>query len=143
MKAAKITIKVLILLLTSVFGLVCGVLVPLMLLSDEYFAVMHGLCAVWLFMSVPGFFIPCFMVMLNFSKIAAGCSVIGTVMTLYIHVNIAEYFTASFMYLPQIFMTILTVLFIFVTNPQFLSGYRQKQTDKLNASAPSILDRKE
>ncbi|MCL2108005.1 MAG: hypothetical protein FWH20_01490 [Oscillospiraceae bacterium] len=139
MKAVKITIKVLVILLTSIWGLIFGLFVPLMMRSDEYFEVMHGILLFWVIMSIVGYFVPCFLVMLNLSKTAAGFSLVGTALALYLHSLITPYFTGSFMYLPQMFMSIFTILYVFAINPQ----YFQKRRDRDNAPAQSVLEKRD
>jgi hypothetical protein len=149
MKAAKITIRILILLLTSIWGVFFGLLTPIYILNEPLFEILHNIAAVWAIMAVVGYFIPCFLVMLDLSKIAAGISIVGTIMTLYIHSALTslhktgigeESPDASFMYLPQIFMTILTILYVFIINPHYITQAQQKRKDRHNAPTPSILD---
>ncbi|MCL2077815.1 MAG: hypothetical protein FWH08_05345 [Oscillospiraceae bacterium] len=140
MKAAKITVRILVILLTSVCGAVFGILVPVFLMGGDSDGAMRNISVIWIIMSLTGYFAPCFLVMLDFPKLAIAFSLAGTALTLYLHSAIAEFYTASYMYLPQIFMTVLTVLYFFAVNPQLISGANQKRRDKLNAPAPSILD---
>ena len=146
MKAAKTIIKILVILLTSVWGVFFGILAPLVFRSDDFYIDIHGIMLVCIIMAIIGYIVPCFLIMLNLSKSAAGFSITGTILMLFIHNSlgkIEQYGVNSVLYLPQIFMTILTIIYIFVLNPQYLEGHKQKHAEKRNAAAPSILDRKE
>ncbi|MCL2698207.1 MAG: hypothetical protein FWE74_09030 [Oscillospiraceae bacterium] len=138
MKAARITIRITVLLLTSVWGVFIGLLGPVIIMNSEMGIASHHALRVWLVASVVGYFMPCFLIMLDKSKTAAAFAATGTVLTLYIHSVFSEH-AHSFTYLPQIFMTILAMVYIFVINPHYIAGVNEKRLAKLNAPAPSIL----
>jgi hypothetical protein len=140
MKAAKITIRIMVMFLTAVWGLILGIAAPLFIMSSDLGIASHHVLRVWLVMAVVGYFAPCFLMMFDKSKIAAGFSIAGTVMALYIHSVFSEH-AQSFTYLPQIFMTILTLLYIFIINPHYITEVNQKRLAKLNAPAPSIFEK--
>ncbi|MDR2531376.1 MAG: hypothetical protein LBC82_00830 [Oscillospiraceae bacterium] len=145
MKAAKITVRVLVILLTSVWGFFFGILAPIVLMNGDLEVSSHYIMKVWLVAAIAGYFVPCFLIMLGRAKIAACFAIAGTALTLFIHV-ILEPITvenASFMYLPQIFITILIILYVFITNPHYISDIKQKRYERLNAPAPSILSKHE
>lgn len=141
MKAAKITMRILVILFTSVWGVFFGIITPIVIMSDKLLpAGSDYIIVVWLITAVTGYFIPCFLVMLNFSKAAAGFSIAGTILTLYIHSALTSLeHNASFMYLPQIFMTIFTVIYIFIINHNYIGELNKKRIEKRDAPAPSIL----
>ena len=149
MKAAKIFIKIVAILLTSVWGVLFGILTPVFIMGGDLPVASHYIIKVWLVMAVAGYLAPCVFVMLDMSRTAAAFSVSGTALSLFIHGVMSSMFNpsdadkidASFMYLPQIFMTILTILYIFVVNPQYLSGINRKRAAKFNAPAPSIMEK--
>jgi len=127
--------------LSSVWGIIFGILAPLFIINSNMEIASHHALRVWLVMAAVGHLVPCFLVMFDKSKIAAAFSVIGTVLMLYIHSVFSEH-TYSFTYMPQIFMTILTILYIFVINPHYITGVSEKRHAKLNAPAPSVLERR-
>ena len=151
MKAAKKLIRILIIFFTSTWGVFFGLLAPFIAKSDGEF-LPEGYAYVfniWIIMAILGYFVPCFLVMLDFYKTAAIFSAAGTVLALIIH-GILEPLAnagedsgsgASFMYLPQIFITILTIIYIFV-----MRNMREDKEDKKvkrNEKAPSILDERQ
>jgi len=146
MKAVKIILKILIILLASVWGVFFGILTPIIIMGGDLPIANHYILKVWIIAAAAGYFMPCFLAMLGKAKTAAVFSAAGTAMTLYLHTVMSSMFNpedldkidASFMYLPQIFMTVLTILYIFVINPHYLSG----RNKKINAPAPSIFDDK-
>jgi hypothetical protein len=145
MKAAKKIVRILILFLTSTWGVVFGIFAPVIIIRGETPIFSHPIMNVWMIAAVVGYIVPCFLVMLDLYKTAAGFSVAGTVMFLYVHGVLSgmlsrgeDSYEASFMYLPQIFMTILTILYIFI-----VTEFGQKRKEELNAPAQSILERKD
>jgi hypothetical protein len=140
MNTAKIILRFLIILITSTWGVFFGVLAPLFIMGSEMGISEHYILKVWLITAVIGYFAPCVFAMLNMAKIAAVCSIIGTALTLFIHAEFSEH-AQSFMYLPQIFMTILTVIYVVILNPQYIDKKLQKRRERLDAPAPSILEK--
>jgi hypothetical protein len=141
-KAARIIIKIMVLLLASIWGLLLGIGLPLFAMNSGIESAPYSSALIiWLVMTAVGLLAPCFLVMLGKAGIAAAFSAAGTVLTLYIHSRLSEYIY-SVAYLPQIFMTILTTLYIFALNPHYITEPRQKRRDKLNAPAPSILEKR-
>jgi len=145
MKAGKKAIRILIILLTATWGVFLGILAPLIIARGEDPIFRHYVMDVWLIAGIIGYIIPCFLVMLNVYKTAAGFSIAGTVMYLYVHGVMMslrnreqDYYEASFMYLPQIFMTVMTILNIYI-----MSQISEKKKEQRNAKAPSILDKRE
>jgi hypothetical protein len=141
MKTAKILIRITALLLTSLWGVIFGILAPIAVMGSEMGIASHHALRVWIIMAAAGYFAPCVLIMLNKSKTAAAFSIIGTILSLYIHSVFSEH-AESFMYLPQIFMTILAVLYVFVINPHYITGKIQERNERLNAPAPSILEKR-
>jgi hypothetical protein len=149
MKAAKITIRVIVLFLTSVWGVFFGLIGPVIIMGGDiivsdtggsYVDVSgHFVIRLWVAATIAGYFVPCFLMMLNRTKAAACFALLGTVLTLYIHTILGTMTEASFMYMPQIFMTILAVIYIFVINPHYITGRIDRRSERLNAPAPSIL----
>jgi hypothetical protein len=124
--------------LTSIWGVLFGILAPLAVMNSDMGIASHHALRVWLVMAVVGYFAPCLLMMFNKAKLAAAFSVAGTGLALYVHSVFSEH-AESFMYLPQIFMTILAVIYVFVMNPHYITEPKKKRKDKLNAPAPSIL----
>lgn len=128
--------------LTSIWGLLFGIGLPLFAMNSEAeVSAYKGTLWLWIFMAVIGLIAPCLLIMLDKTKTAAGLSAAGTVLALHIHSSLSEYIY-SVAYLPQIFMTILAVLYVFVVNPHYITGQAEKRNAKLNAPAPSIFDKR-
>jgi hypothetical protein len=140
-KAAKITIRIIIMFLAAVWGLLLGIAGPLFIMGSDMQIASHHALRVWLVMAVAGLIAPCFLVMLDKSRTAAIFAVGGTALMLYIHTVFAEH-TYTFTYMPQLFMTILTILYVFILNPHYVTEPNQRRRDRLNAPAPSILDKR-
>ncbi|MCL2636742.1 MAG: hypothetical protein FWD48_00075 [Oscillospiraceae bacterium] len=141
MKFAKKIIRIIILLITSVCGVFLGVIAPLFIMNSELGIASHHALRVWLIAAAVGYFAPCFLIMLDKAKLAAACAIAGTALTLYIHAVFSEH-AYSFTYMPQIFMTILAVIYVFVINPHYITGRIENRREKLNAPAPSILEKR-
>jgi peptidoglycan/LPS O-acetylase OafA/YrhL len=141
MKAAKKIIRILVLFMTSIWGVLLGILAPIVIMNSEMEIASHHALRVWLVMAAAGYLAPCFLIMFDKAKIAAASAIAGTALMLYIHEVFAGH-TYTFMYMPQIFMTILAVLYVFAVNPHYITGQVQKRKDKLNAPAPSIFDKR-
>ncbi|MCL2018502.1 MAG: hypothetical protein FWG70_01975 [Oscillospiraceae bacterium] len=151
MKAVKIAIRVLVLLITSTWGIFFGIIAPLVIKSNEMMVFMERemtvssgfILIIWLIAAVLGYLIPCFLMMLDFSRIAACFALSGTLLNLYVHSVLNRVADISFMYLPQIFITILMILYIFAVNPHYITEANEKRLMRLNAPAPSIIDKNE
>jgi hypothetical protein len=142
MNTGKKTIRILAILLSSVWGIFFGILAPIVIMTSDMGIASHYALRIWIIAAVAGYFAPCFLMMLDKSKIAAVSAVTGTALTLFVH-SVFSGHAQAFMYLPQIFMTILAILYVFVTNPYYLGDIKQKRKERLNAPAPSILDKHE
>lgn len=148
MNVYRVIMKVALILLSGVFGVFFGVLAPLFLMSGAVqpeFAE-QAVFRVWLVMAIVGYFIPTVLSMLKFYKTAGVFSVIGTVLALIVHseieamraVNNAA--STAFMYLPQIFVTILLLIYVVLDNyPRVDKYFHEKKLREQNAQAPSVL----
>jgi membrane-bound ClpP family serine protease len=136
---AKKFIRAMVMFLTAIWGLFFGLLGSInMLLYDMGFEFPPHVPWVWLIMTLIGYFTPCLLIMFDRVKIAAAFSAAGTILMLYIHSVFSDYIR-SVTYLPQIFVTILVIIYIFVVNPHYITEPKKTRKDKLNAPAPSIL----
>lgn len=148
MRAARIILKILILFLTSTWGLIFGIFSPLLMMNYDvvdYSLSEHPVFILWLIMGISGYIVPCVFVMLKLYKLSCVFSVSGTIMVFVIHSTFLNMkagnveTSPSFMYLPQILMTILVIIFAVMENFKQIMEIFSRREEKLNAKAPSIL----
>ncbi len=157
MKVLSIILKILIIISTCIWGVVCGVMFPLViLLSDGSIGgpiiSSHHVIPVWLIVSVIGYVLPAAFVLCRRYKLAAGFSLAGLIGILYVYakfaelsVNIPDNNGPTELYLPCIFITIGVLALAVIENRDLIGKKMQQHSEKKNAPAPSILgdDRKE
>lgn len=150
MKAIKIILKCIMLFLTAIWGIGCGILFPLVILGMGEEVVTADIAndyviIVWLVTSIIGYVIPSVLVMCKLCKTASVMSLVGFVGTLIVYSRFAELYAhiennvgPSELYLPCIFIT-LTILAITVIENRFkIKNILEKRNDEKNAVAPSI-----
>lgn len=150
MKAIKIILKCIMLFLTAIWGIGCGILFPLVILGMGEEVVTADIAndyviIVWLITSIIGYVIPAILVMCKLCKTASVMSLMGFIGTLIVYSRFAELYAhiednvgPSELYLPCIFIT-LTILAITVIENRFkIKGILEKRNDEKNAVAPSI-----
>lgn len=147
-RVVVIILKVLELILTTIYGLVLGIFAPLIIRGSSDL-VDPEICQspaiiVWLAASIL-YIIGMFTVMLGKSKIATGihlAALVGTLVANQIFAVLFRDFVGgnplSGLYLPCVFITILTMAIMLIINiPKVLDAKVQKE----NAAAPSIFDK--
>lgn len=147
-KAIIIILKVLILILTTIWGVILGVFAPLsVMFGDIVNSTISSdpIIWVWLINSVVCYVGGTVLVMLDCMKIAAIVQTIGLGVTLYIHVAFTALLTSvnggvlPVMYMPSIFISILTIILMAVVNwKSWNEKLAAKDKAKYDAS-PSIL----
>ncbi len=143
-RVAIIVLKLAEIALTTIFALCLGIFAPIIIWNGEDAELFTGNPALGLwFASSILYIIGMFVVMLGHSKTAAAIHIAaatGTLITYSCFTKMFEEFPdtrgPSGLYMPCLFITILTVIIMFLINfPKWLD----KQIEQENAAAPSIL----
>lgn len=147
-KVAVIILKVIELILTTIFALVLGIFGPLCILFglDRPDIAANPSAIYWLVSSIL-YIIGLFIVMMGHSKVATVVHLLALVGTMLTYVNYTNMFKdvpnnngPTALYMPCIFITIVTVGIMLIIN---IPKWIDKHTQKENEVAPSILgDRK-
>lgn len=143
-KVAVIVLKFAEIALTTIFALCLGIFAPIIIWTGEDAEITAGSPALILwFISSILYIIGMFAVMLGRSKSAAAIHIAAAVGTLLTYSSFRKMFEEipdaygpSGLYMPCLFITILTVIIMFLINfPKWLD----KQIEQENAPSPSIL----
>ncbi len=143
-RIAIIVLKLAEIALTTIFGLCLGIFAPIIIWNGEDAEVFAGDPALGLwFASSVLYIIGMFVLMLGHSKVAAAIHIaaaVGTLITYSCFTKMFEEFPdtrgPSGLYMPCLFITVLTIIIMFLINfPKWLD----KQIEQENAAAPSIL----
>ncbi len=146
MKAYKWINRVLVLLLTATWGLAFGVLAPIsMINTPDYLISTHWVLPFWIVFGVVGYFVPCILNTLNLYKLSAMFSVIGTIFLIIIHsVLLGLDIHAEFLYMAQIFMTILTIAYAVAVNwSKVAENKSKKEAERMQKSVSVLKERDE
>ncbi len=144
-RTVVIILKIIELIITSIFGLCLGIFGPLTIWFGFNDPDMASEPAVlfWLISSVI-YIVGTVVVMLGYSKIASCIHAAGAVGTLITYYNYLRMFAdipdnngPSVLYMPCLFLTIITIIIMLLIN---LPKWIDKREQKINAKAPSILD---
>ena len=143
-KVAVIVLKLAEIALTTIFALCLGIFAPIIIWTGEEAEVFAGdpTLVLW-FISSIFYIIGLFVVMLGHSKAACAIHTSAAVGTLLTYSGFRELFKEipdeygpSGLYMPCLFITVLTVIIMFLINfPKWLD----RQLEQENAAAPSIL----
>lgn len=143
-KVAVIVLKLAEIALTTIFALCLGIFAPIIIWRGEDADIAAGnpALALWFASSIL-YIIGMFVVMLGHSKIATGIHVAAAVGTLMTYSFFSKMFEElpdtrgpSELYMPCLFITVLTVIIMFLINfPKWLD----KRIEQENAASPSIL----
>ena len=137
-------LKALLMLLTAIWGLFFNGLGAFALILHEL-PKMHSLGYTLLATTIICYIIATVLVMLNYTKISAGLSIVGTIIIFIIGSQFAAhggtYEAFSENHFPSIFITIVTVLIAICSNLNIIDQYKQKKLARDTAAAPSILDK--
>ncbi len=148
--AGKITViilKVLELILTTIFAVVLGIFGPLCIWYGDIVdsEVASDPSAVWWLVSSIVYIIGLFVLMFGHSKIAACihlAAAAGTLLTYRFYIELMEGFEGNgptALYMPSLFIAVLTIAIMLVIN---IPKWIQKRIERDNEEAPSILDGK-
>lgn len=139
-----IILKILELIITSIFALCLGIFAPITILADLDITdpISQTAAVLWMVTSVV-YIIGTFVVMLGHSKIASGIHLLGAAGTLVTYYNYMIMFAdipdnngPSVLYLPCLFLTVLTLVIMLLIN---LPKWLEKRAAREQAVAPSIL----
>ena len=141
---AVIVLKFAEIALTTIFALCLGIFAPIIIWTGEEAELFVGnpTLVLWFISSIL-YIIGLFVVMLGYSKAACAIHIAAAVGTLLTYSGFRELFKEipneygpSGLYMPCLFITVLTVIIMFLINfPKWLD----KQLEQENAAAPSIL----
>lgn len=143
-KVAVIVLKLAEIALTTIFALCLGIFAPIIIWTGEEAEVFAGdpTLVLWFISSIL-YIIGLFVVMLGHSKSACAVHIAAAVGTLLTYGGFRELFKEipdeygpSGLYMPCLFITVLTIIIMFLINfPKWLD----RQLEQENAAAPSIL----
>jgi Na+/phosphate symporter len=152
MKIFRIILIIFFVLMAAVFGVIFGILAPVALkfgglVSQELAE--HHVLLLWIVGGVIGSILPCVLFVLKRYGIAFLCSAVGTVLILIVHSDfeamrvesLDSSGSPSFMYLPQIFTTVLLLLYFGLSQHQRIHAMLDRRERERNAAAPSILSK--
>ncbi len=143
-KIAVIVLKLAEIALTTIFALCLGIFAPIIIWNGEDAEIVAGNPALPLwFASSILYIIGMFVVMMGHSKTATGIHAAAAVGTLLTYSSFTKLFEElpdnrgpSGLYMPCLFITILTIIIMFLINfPKWLD----KRIEQENAASPSIL----
>ena len=143
-KVVVIILKVIELILTTIFALVLGIFAPLCIWYGDIVEaeVASDPSAVWWMISSIIYIIGLFFVMFGHSKIATVIHIAaaaGTLTTYHYYLQLFEGYDSNgptVLYMPSIFITVVTIGIMLIIN---IPKWIDKHTQKANEVAPSIL----
>ena len=148
MKVAINVLKALILVLTSVCGIIFGIFAPLAIMLGDIVdpaIAEHYIIKVWLINSVVCYIVGTVLLMLNLYKTASCFHVAGLIVSIYIYGVFQGLYEGqdatnpAGLYMPIIFVTFLTLITTFLANKKAIEARLSKKKDKEHEAAPSIL----
>jgi hypothetical protein len=152
MRIFRVILIVVFVLMSAVFGVIFGILAPVALkfggLVSPELANHHALL-LWMASGIIGSIVPCVLFVLKRYGVAFLCSAAGTVLVLIVHSDFETMRTTSlntnaspsFMYLPQIFITVLLLLYFGLSQYKRIHSMLDRREKVRNAAAPSILSK--
>ena len=147
-KVAVIILKVIELILTTIYALVLGIFAPLCIWFGDIVdaEVAADPSALWWMISSVVYIVGLFFIMFGHSKIATVIHIAaaaGTLMTYSYYIKLFEGYEGNgptVLYMPSLFITVATVGIMLIIN---IPKWIDRHTQKMNEVAPSILgDRK-
>lgn len=150
MKALKIILKIIMMILTAIWGLGCGVLFPAFILATADELVTAALAndwvmIAWLVTAVVGYVIPAALVMCKLYKTAAGLSILGFAGILTVYARFAVLYAdtegsvgPTELYLPCVIITILVIIIAVLENLGVIKARLENKSAEKEAVAPSI-----
>ncbi len=150
MKIIKIILKIIMLILTAIWGIGCGILFPVFILATGDEIVPADIAndpaiIIWLITAIIGYIIPAVLVMCRFCKTASVMSLLGFAGILVVYSRFAELYKytegssgPSELYMPLIFATITVLIISVLENIPNIKERIEYNAEKRNAAAPSV-----
>ena len=150
MKVIKIILKVIMLILTAIWGMGCGILFPAFILASGEEIVAADIAnspviIIWLITSIVGFILPAALVMCRRYIVASVMSIIGFIGILVVYSGFSDLYQytkestgPTELYMPCIFITIIIVLITILEKSKMIRESIENHNQKKNAVAPSI-----
>lgn len=147
MKIAINILKALEIIITAIWGIIFGIFAPISIMYFDSVPKLadHYIIRVWLINSVVCYIVGTIIVMLKYYKIALCFHGAGLIVSLYIYSvfqNIYDGIEAQSpaqLYMPIIFVTLLTLIITVLANYKKLSEKLEAKKDKGFEPAPSVL----
>lgn len=140
-----IILKVLELILTTIFGVVLGIFGPMVIRGLDIQGVSEDPSSIYWIVTSGLYIVGLFILMLGHSKIATVVHIIasvGTFVTHFAYLNVFRDQQNGLMglYMPCLFITVITVVIMLLIN---LPKWIDRRVSRANEQAPSILDDKD
>lgn len=145
-RVAVIILKVLELIMTTIFGLCLGIFGPLAILAMDDPEISGDPSSIYWLITSALYIIGLFILMMGHSKTATAVHVIASVGTFVTYSAYQQMFRdvdttkgPTALYMPCLFITVMTIVIMLLIN---LPKWIDKRVQKANEQAPSILDDK-
>jgi hypothetical protein len=141
-KAIIIFLKAVMLFITAVWGVLFGVWAPVAMLSaPEESGLPSWVYVMWLIVSVAGFIIPCFLIMLKAYKTATALIIPGTAALFVMRYVMSNYevMNTAILYMPLLLETVAVILVSVFSNSEKISKKLRERREYKNAPSPSVL----
>lgn len=150
MKIIKVILKIIMLILTAIWGIGCGILFPVFILAtgDKIVAAdiaNDPLIIIWLITAIIGYILPAVLVMCRLFKTASALSLLGFGGLLVVYSRFSHLYQytegssgPSELYMPLIFVTIIILIITVLENIPVIRARLEKRAEDRNAQAPSI-----
>ena len=148
MKAAKIILKIVILIMTSIWGIIFGIFAPLSIKFGDIvnpIIAEHYIINVWLINSIVCYITGTVLIMLNLYKTAAGFHTVGMIVSFVIYGTFEQLYQGNTekspagLYMPIIFVTLLTLALAVIANWGKIMAKLNSTNEKKYEASPSIL----
>lgn len=145
-RVVVIILKVLELILTTIFGLVLGIFGPVVIRGLDIQGVSSDPSSIYWIVTSGLYIVGLFILMLGHSKTATVVHIIASVGTFVTHFAYLKVFRDQpnnglmGLYMPCLFITVITVVIMLLIN---LPKWIEKRVSRANEQAPSILDDKD
>ena len=148
MKVAINVLKALILVLTSVCGIIFGIFAPLAIMFGDIVDAAiseHYIIKIWLINSIVCYIAGTVLLMLNLYKTASCFHFVGLIVSVFIYGVFQGLYEGqdatnpAGLYMPIMFVTILTFITTVLANKKVIEERLSKKKEKEHEAAPSIL----
>lgn len=148
MKVAINILKVIEIIITSIWGLLLGIFGPIVLMSGDVapeFIANHYILKVWLISSALFYLTGTLIVVLQHYKVALCFHTAGLISSIYIYgvfqslAEINDAANPAMLYMPLIFLTLFTLVITIIANYKKINEKLEKVKEKEYEAAPSLL----